>query len=297
MILSEMLRKIDCPANLLRDGSFSVLEQCTRIRAPQALTYLENGKYLGTLEHPDISCVICTPELADQIPSHIGGVAVTASPKLFFFQLHNMLVAQREKVPTKIDPSAEISPQAYIAPYDVVIGPGVQIQPFAVILEGTTLSGKNLIGAGSVIGCQNFDVIQDGSTQFMAKNGGRVYLAEGVDISSGSHVECGTLEFDVTYLDAYVKLDNHVLIGHGSRIGRFTMIAGRSVISGNCSIGENVFLGVGAVISNRITIGDGARVSLGSVVTKDVPAGQTVTGNFAVDHRKFLSNLRKSLEE
>jgi len=75
------------------------------------------------------------------------------------------------------------------------------------------------------------------------------------------------------------------------------MIAGRSVISGNCSIGENVFLGVGAVISNRITIGDGARVSLGSVVTKDVPAGQTVTGNFAVDHRKFLSNLRKSLEE
>lgn len=35
MILSEMLRKVDCPADLLRDGSFAVLEQCTRIRRPR----------------------------------------------------------------------------------------------------------------------------------------------------------------------------------------------------------------------------------------------------------------------
>lgn len=62
-------------------------------------------------------------------------------------------------------------------------------------------------------------------------------------------------------------------------------------------MGSDVWIGVNATISNRIRIGDGARVSLGSVVTKDVPAGATVTGNFAIDHRQFLKNLKASLAD
>lgn len=298
MILSEMLRKIDCPAELLRDGSFTVLEQCTRIRAPEALTYLENRKYLGTLEHPDISCVICIPELADQLPSHIGGIAVTRSPKLLFFLLHNMLVAQREKIPTKIDPSAEISPQAYIAPYGVVIGPGVQIDPFVAVYENSTIMQRVHICAGTVIGGQSFTAVRD--TQggmFLAKDAGGVLIEEYVEICADCHIACGTLGKDLTVVGSYSKLDAKVHIGHGTVLGKRVLVPSGAHIAGNCVVGDDVWVGVNATISNRITIGDGARVSLGSVVTKEVPAGQTVSGNFAIDHQKFLSNLKKSLEE
>lgn len=298
LILSELLRKIDCPAELLRDGSFAVLEQCTRIRAPQALTYLENGKYLGALDHPNISCVICTPELADKIPSHISGVVVTAFPKLLFFLIHNMLMEQREKVPTKIDPSAEISPQAYIAPYNVVIGPGVQIGPFVAVYENSTIMQHVHICAGTVIGGQSFTAVHD--TQggmFLARDAGGVLIEENVEICAGCHIACGTLEKDRTVLGSHSKLDAKVHIGHGTVLGKRVLVPSGAHIAGNCVVGDDVWVGVNATVSNRITIGDGARVSLGSVVTKDVPAGQTVTGNFAIEHRKFLSNLKKSLEE
>ena len=62
-------------------------------------------------------------------------------------------------------------------------------------------------------------------------------------------------------------------------------------------VGDDVWIGVNATVSNRIKIGKGARVSLGSVVTKDVPAGQTVTGNFAIDHARFMKNLKASVWE
>jgi len=94
-----------------------------------------------------------------------------------------------------------------------------------------------------------------------------------------------------------VKSDVMVYVGHNSQIGRKTFLAAGAKIPGNVWIGEDVWIGVNATISNRIRIGDGARVSLGSVVTKDVPAGATVSGNFAIDHQRFLKNLKASLRE
>ena len=41
-----------------------------------------------------------------------------------------------------------------------------------------------------------------------------------------------------------------------------------------------------------IDIGKGARVNIGSVATRDVEPGKAVTGNFAIDHDRFISNLK-----
>lgn len=297
MKLSQILEHISQPHILLQDGEFDFLEQCTRIRVSRALTYLDREKFLPALEHPGISCVICTPELKDQIPPHIRGIVIAQNPKLIFFRIHNDLVQQAPKKETVIDPSAVIHPNAVIAPCNVVIGPQVVIGANTVIEENCILERGVCIGANSTIGCQNFDVIQDGNTQFMAKNGGWVHMKEYSEIGSGSQIEGATLMKDVTQIESYVKIDNSVIIGHGSVIGARTLIAGATVIAGNVTVGEDVFIGVGATVSNRIEIGDHARVSLGSVVTKNVPAGQVVTGNFAIDHQKFLRHLKESIKE
>jgi UDP-3-O-[3-hydroxymyristoyl] glucosamine N-acyltransferase len=66
-------------------------------------------------------------------------------------------------------------------------------------------------------------------------------------------------------------------------------------VLGSARIGDDVWIGPNATISNQVQIGDGAAVSLGSVVVRDVRSGQRVSGNFAVDHRRFLSAFRGML--
>jgi acetyltransferase-like isoleucine patch superfamily enzyme len=51
------------------------------------------------------------------------------------------------------------------------------------------------------------------------------------------------------------------------------------LVSRPVSIGEGVWIGIGAIILKGVTIGRGARIGPGAVVTADVPAGAWVAGN------------------
>ncbi len=298
MKLSDYLKKIECTCSLISDGTFTSLEQCSRIRGEKALTYLEASKYLHTLENSRVSCVICTPEIQPSIPSHIAGVVVTESPKAVFFMLHNYLVRHGEKRPTIIDPTAYVSPLAYVAPYNVVIGKYVELQPFVVLNEGSIIQDHVRICSGTVIGAQGYTVIKEGSDRaFIGLDAGHTIIEEGVQIGSNCNIECGALQLDITRIGAYSMIDNGVLVGHGTVIGKRGLIAAEAEISGNCVLGDRLWIGVNATISNAITIGNDVKISLGAVVTKDVPDGETVTGNFAVPHRLFMRNLRESLGE
>lgn len=297
MKLSEALREIGCPDLLIRDGEFSVLEQCTRVRAPSALTYLEKEKFLPFMDNTNISCAICTPGIQDSIPRHIQGLAVAESPKLLFFKIHNLLAARQERKPTVIDASARVSPQAYIAPYNVVIGKNAEIQPFVAIGENTVIEDDVKICFGTIVSSQGFTSVRDGETMFLATDAGSTLIQRGAEICGQCDIACGLLQMDRTVIGAYTKLDAKVHIGHGAVLGKRVLIPSGAHVAGNCVVGDDVWIGVNATVSNRITIGGGARVTLGSVVTKDVPSGETVTGNFAIPHRIFMRNLKASLAE
>jgi acetyltransferase-like isoleucine patch superfamily enzyme len=45
------------------------------------------------------------------------------------------------------------------------------------------------------------------------------------------------------------------------------------------TIGDDVWVGIGAIVLKGVTVGDGARIAPGAVVTRDVPAGGHVIGN------------------
>lgn len=298
MKLSDYIEQAGCACTLVSDGDFDSLEQCTRIHGRAALTFLESPKYIPVLDNPEISSVICTPEIQRQIPSHITGVAVTETPKAAFFRIHNFLVRQREKRPTVIDPSAVVSPLAYVAPYNVEIGPGVEIQPFVTVNENSILMEGVRVCAGTVIGAQGYTVVKEsGDKAFIVLDAGKTVLEQGVQIGSNCNIECGAMQYDVTRIGAYSMIDNGVLVGHGSIIGRRGLVAAETIISGNCVFGDRLWCGVNATISNAVTVGDGVRISLGAVVTKDIPSGETVSGNFAIPHRIFMRNLKASLVE
>lgn len=286
-------------AVVVRDCEVESAELCSDIRGTAALTFLEKEKFLPCLNHAGIAAVICTQELVEKIPAGIPGVLLSDAPKFAFYSLYNFLAegAVCPQIPTKIGKNAQIAPTAYISPYNVTIGDHVVIEPGAVIQAFVTIGDNVSIGAGTVVGVNSFSPARYRDRAITLQDQGSVVIGNHVELCGNCAIARGVFPGDITRLADGVKSDVMVYVGHNSQIGRKTFLAAGAKIPGNVWIGEDVWIGVNATISNRIRIGDGARVSLGSVVTKDVPAGATVSGNFAIDHQRFLKNLKASLRE
>ncbi len=294
MKLSDFMNVID--GVLINDGEFETLEYCTAYCEKGFLTFLEDLKYLNKI-NGNVKCIITTKNAVDKLPEYIQGIVVAEEPKKCFVELHNYLANNNAycnpQFKTIIGENCNISPLACIAEENVVIGNNVYIAPFTVIKENVSIGNNCNIYENCVIGGKSFNFVKtkDGRMIGMADLG-RVVIEDNVDICSFCHVAGCPLPTDVTKLEENVKLDAMVHIGHGTKIGERTEIPAGAQIAGNCIIGKDVWIGVNATIANRLHIEDKGRVSLGAVVTKNVEAGQTVTGNFAVDHSRFIKELK-----
>lgn len=298
MKLSSVSAYLD--GTLLRDGDFYKLAFATERDQTGFLTFLEREKFLPTLcENTGVSCVLCTPELADQLPERLG-VFVCSRPKAALFQLHNGL-AQKESYtgahfPMRCGSDCTISPLAVIPEQDVIIGNRVTIEPFVVLKGRVTIGDDVIIRSGSVIGCKGFSFSKD-------EQGRNISVVDTAEIVLRSHAEIfenvcistGIFPWEQTVIGENTKVDAQCHIGHGAHIGTNCLLAEGSRCCGNSRVGDHTWIGVGAVVSNRVRVGANSRVSIGAVATKDVPAGQTVTGNFAIDHARFMQNLKASV--
>lgn len=300
MQLSNVVKEIS--GKLVSDGNFDCIAFATEQHQTQFLTFLENEKFLSALENTNISCVLITPELAEKVPDHISGVFVCEHPKMALFQIHNLLAEHEGYVgktfDTQIGKNCNISPLSFIDQHNVIIGDNVTIEPF-VTIKGRVKIGNNVsIRSHSVIGCKGFSF----SKNELGRNcpvidTAEIILQDNVEIFEHVTITTGIFPWEKTEIGENTKIDATSFIAHGSSIGKNCLIVAGTHCCGNCHIGDNVWIGASATISNRITIGDNARVSLGSVVTKDVPENTTVTGNFAIEHKQFLKNLKLSLAD
>ena len=93
-----------------------------------------------------------------------------------------------------------------------------------------------------------------------------------VEIDSGS---------DSTTKQPIFRIDN-------VKIGKNSVFAGQSGVSGSAEIGDGVVVAGQAGVVPNITIGDGAILSARSVATKPVPAGATMSGFPAREHAGWL---------
>ena len=103
--------------------------------------------------------------------------------------------------------------------------------------------------------------------------------------------------WDKTVIEDFVRLGANSHVDHGAKIRAFTEVCAGAIISGRTETGTRSLIGPGAVLSNRIRVGASAKAAIGSVVTKDVPEGQTVSGNFAINHQKHISQVKKTDKE
>ena len=286
-------------ARLVRDGLFHTLGM-SRHAAAYMLTFVEAYEFLAEVrENRDISCIICSVELLDEINRPDCGILLSREPRLDFFRLNNILAGDprygREKFLTRIDPSSRVSKLACVAEHNVVIGKNCVIEEFVSIRENTSIGDNVRIGAGTVLGGDGFHHIRVGGEEAALHpvHCGGVIIHSGVKIDCNCAVDRALFPWDDSILGPGTRLDNLTHIAHGVKTGKRCFFAAGAITGGYMNIGDDVWFGLNCCLAERLNVGDKARISMGAVVTRDVPAGETVSGNFALRHERFLEHLRK----
>jgi len=281
--------------HLVADGEFRTLSMSNH-SGKGILTYICDKSYINeVLSNAGISCIVCSKELVGLFPKNCYGIAVSENPSLAFFLLHNELSLteqyKRARIETKIHPTATINPLASIAPYNVNIGAHCVIEEFASIKENTTLEDHVTIRATSVIGGEGFQVRKTEAHVFPIAHCGGVKLNSYVDIHSHTAIDKGLFPWQDTIIDTGTVVDNLVHIAHACQIGKRCLITAGAVIGGSTIINDDAYIGTNATVAKGM-LENRSRVSSGAVVTKNVLEGETVSGNFAIEHSKLLTHIK-----
>ncbi|WP_195263783.1 UDP-3-O-(3-hydroxymyristoyl)glucosamine N-acyltransferase [Clostridium sp. 1001275B_160808_H3] len=296
MLLSGILA-LDSNFELFRDGEFSSLGLNISEANEKLLSFIESEKFLSQLSK-SISCVITTKEMASKIPEEIG-VIISEVPRIDFFNLHNKLIEnkdyKREDFETEIGENCVISPTAIISNKNVKIGNNVVIEEYVIIREHTTIKDNCIIRANTVIGGEGYEFKRyDNKTIGVAHIGG-VIIEENAEIQYSACVDKAIYPWDNTIIGEYSRIDNLVHIAHAVKVGKRCFITSKTTIGGRTIIGDDCWFGIGATVSNGLIIGSNSSVSLGAVVTRSLKENSKVSGNFAIDHNKyidFIKNIR-----
>lgn len=261
----DKIKEVLPHVEIVGSGGFSSVGPL-KYQTENLLSYAVNQVYRDQAGlHPTLSALFCRPEDKN---GYFSGpdfpVILSDDPALDFFKFHNYLVKTGFY--------------------------GSNNYPLHSCRNGDDLMWKArgiTMSPGVIIGV----------------DGGRIY--KGLRILHGGGVEIG----DNTFIGANTVIVRGVWgnstrigencfvgqlcsIGHNTIIGDNCLILPKVTICGSCEIGNDVRISPGAIISDHIRIGDGVWISIGSLVTQDVPAGERVTGHFALPHRKWIDFIR-----
>jgi UDP-3-O-[3-hydroxymyristoyl] glucosamine N-acyltransferase len=185
--------------------------------------------------------------------------------------------------------NVKIYPHVYIGD-DVVIGDNTILHSSVKLYPGTKIGSHCVIHAGTVVGSDGFGFAPqpDGSYKAIPQLG-NVIIEDHVCIGANTVLDCATLLGDSTIVRQGVKLDNLIQVAHNVEIGKNTVIAAQSGISGSTRVGENCVIAgqVGMaghiVIANKTSIG--AKSGILKSITKE---GTQALGSPAFDVKEYF---------
>lgn len=302
MLLSGILKNgiVDFPCRIENEKEFTYLALASYSLEQPVCTFLDTAKYAHMINN-SVSMLLTTEELYPVFKDRSFGICICEKPRELFFKLHNYISGHTEYgytrpvFDTTIGQNSNISPLASVAKKNVRIGDNVTIEEFCVIRENTVIGDNTIIRSGAKIGGQGFEFKRKDNTIFPVAHTGGVIIGHDVEIQYNTCVDRAIYPWDNTEIGDYTKIDNLVHIGHAVKLANDVLVVANSGIGGRTEIGEGTWIGFGATVINGTTVGKNARVNMGAVATRPVPDGGSVTGNFAIEHEKFIENLKKSL--
>ncbi len=270
------------------------------------LTFVATPRYRAQLATTGASAVILGPGEDGR-----GRAVLRAAEPYSAFARALCLFDRRPRPEPGVHPTAVIAPssvigeRAFVGPYvvlgeDVRVGNDATIHPHvvvysgvrigdrftahagAVVREGVVIGDDVVLQPGVVVGGDGFGFLPRGrEVPLPMAQIGTVRLEDHVELGANTTVDRATV--GETRLGRGVKLDNLVMVGHGSRIGAGTMLAGQTGLAGSTRIGERVMAGGQSGFAGHLEVGNDVRIAARAGVISDVEAGSTVAGMPAVD--------------
>ncbi|HXA02092.1 MAG TPA: UDP-3-O-(3-hydroxymyristoyl)glucosamine N-acyltransferase [Cytophagaceae bacterium] len=206
---------------------------------------------------------------------------------------------------TKIGKNVKIYPHVYIGD-NVTIGDNTILYAGVKIYSDTIIGSYCTFQSGCVIGSDGFGFApQTDGTYKTIPQVGNVIIENHVDIGANTVIDCATM--GSTIIHEGVKLDNLIQIAHNVEIGRNTVIAAQSGVSGSTKIGDNCMIGGQVGIVGHIILADKTSIGAQSGVGKSInEKGTSIQGSPAFDYKKNLKShaifrklpeLQKRIEE
>ena len=310
MKLAELAERLG--AELRGDGSVEV----TGVRGieeagPTEITFVANLKYAGLARTTQAAAVLVDPDF----PEISAATLRLKNPYFAFSQALGLFYQPPRYTPgihptAVIDPSAIIGENAHVGAYavigpqvrlgshatllpHVVLYPAVEVGDYffahahAVVREGCILGDHVTLENGVIVGADGFGFAKDnqGSWQKIPQSG-PVRIGNHVDIQANACVDRATV--GTTEIADGAKIDNLVQIGHGSKVGKHTLVCAQAGLAGSSVVGANAILAGQAGVAGHCTLGDGVILTAQAGVSHDVPAGKMLSGSPAFDNRSWL---------
>lgn len=205
----------------------------------------------------------------------------------------------------QIGNNVKIYPHAYVGD-NVKIGNNTIIYPGVKIYSDTVIGSYCTFQSGCVVGSDGFGFApQADGTYKTVPQVGNVVIEDHVDVGANTVIDCATM--GSTLIRRGVKLDNLIQIAHNVEIGKNTVMAAQSGVSGSTRIGENCMIGGQVGVTGHIELADRTSVAAQSGVMKTIKdPGNAFWGSPAFDIKKYtrslalfkkLPDLQKRIEE
>ena len=280
---------------------------------PGQITFVSNKKYAGLAKTTRASAILVEPgfpqvaaatvRLENPYHAYARTIEMFYTAPVYAVGVHPTAV---------IDATATVGAGAHVGPYVVVgagvsIGEGAVLHPHVVIYPGARIGrgfvahahaivrehcqiGDNVIlQNGAIVGADGFGFARVASGWSKIVQSGPAIIEDDVEIQANACVDRASI--GETRIERGAKIDNLVQVGHGSRVGRDTLLCAQVGLAGSTTVGKNVILAGQVGVAGHCTIGDGAIATAQSGIPNDVPAGKTVSGYPAVDNRQWLRSV------
>jgi len=169
---------------------------------------------------------------------------------------------------------------------EVAIGRGTTLHANVTIYRRAVLGDRVTVHAGARIGVDGFGYVQSRGAHVKVPQVGSCVIEDDVEIGANCTIDRGSV--GETVIGAGSKLDNLVHVAHNVVIGPGSILVAQVGIAGSTQIGEGVLIGGQAGLVGHLRIGAGAKIGAQAGVIGDVPAGATVSGYPARDHKRYL---------
>lgn len=260
------------------------------------LSFVSNPKYQHFLYTTQASVVIVNKDLVIDKPLAVTIIKVDNAYSAFsiFLEKYNTLKFNKQGIesPSFIHPDAVIGKDVYIGAFvyigaNAVIEDNAKIYPHCFVGDNASVGqdsilfsgvkiyhdciiGKNnILHAGVIIGADGFGFApQPNGTYAKISQIGNVITQENVEIGANTCIDRATMGSTIIF--SGVKLDNLIQVAHNVEIGKNTVIASQTGISGSAKIGDNCIIAGQVGVVGHISLAKGSQVQAKSGVNRSI---------------------------